>query len=360
MHSTMRCASGKVLTQEGFIDGYVGFEDGVVVEVAKGRPETSIVEGVITPTLVNAHTHLADCIVPMDLSMCLEDLVAPPNGLKHRMLGRASEDEIFQALLRMGALMRGRGVSRYIDFREGGETGARMLSLARGKPEPTIMGRPMSLTFDKEEVRKILQVADGIGVSSISDWDYGTLSDLSAFVRSQGKRFAIHASERVREDIDQVLDLEPAFVVHMTQASGSDIESCAQAKVPIVACPRSNMFFGNLPPLATMLEKGAIVALGTDNAMLALPDILVEMEFAARLLRTQGVKDVRSVLDMAISSGRKLLNQKIPIGIEPGMPCDFMVTRPLGGDPATDLVLRGSSADPLMVCMGLELWSGPR
>jgi hypothetical protein len=61
---------------------------------------------------------------------------------------------------------------------------------------------------------------------------------------------------------------------------------------------------------------------------------------------------------MAIVNGRKLLKEKVAIGIEPGLPCDFIVTKYNGGDPAVDLVLRNSSSDPLMVCMGREAWRG--
>lgn len=354
----MRYVSGKVLTPEGFIDGHVGFEDGYIKEVGRGRGRGSIATGIITPTLVNAHTHLADFVVPVDLRMSLEELVAPPHGLKHRMLAEASEEVLLKALLRLSKFMRARGVSRFIDFREGGQAGARMLSNLQGKPTAYVYGRPVNLEFDKEEVDLILRVTDGIGVSSISDWDYSTLQELSAYARSKGKRFALHASERVREDIDQVLDLKPSFVVHMTMAAQEDLEACAMAQVPIVACPRSNMFFGRLPPLKGMLEAGATVALGTDNAMLNMPDILTEMEFAGRILRMQGMKDVAPVMEMAIINGRKLLKEKVAISIEPGLPCDFIVTRYSDGDPTTDLVLRSCSSDPLLVCMGREAWRG--
>jgi len=354
----MRYVSGKVLTPEGFIDGHVGFEDGHIKEVGKGKAPGSIATGIITPTFVDAHTHVADFVVPANLNMTLEELVAPPHGLKHRMLAEVKEEVLLKALLRLAKFMRSRGVSRFIDFREGGQAGARMLLSLQGKPLAYIYGRPINLEFDKEEIDLILRVTDGIGVSSMADWDYATLQELSAYTRSKGKRFALHASERVREDVDKMLDLKPSFVVHMTMAEQQDLEACAKAQVPIVACPRSNMFFGRLPPLRGMLEAGAIVALGTDNAMLNMPDMLTEMEFAGRILRIQGMKEVAPVLDMAISNGRKLLKEKVAISIEPGLPCDFVVTRYNDGDPTTDLVLRSSSSDPLMVCMGREAWRG--
>jgi cytosine/adenosine deaminase-related metal-dependent hydrolase len=348
----MRCASGMLLTDDGFIEGHVLFERGKTVEVIEGRASRPDFEGIITPTLVDAHTHLADAIVPIDLNLSLEELVAPPDGLKHRILRSAALSRLERSIFRLDRFMFSRGVSRYIDFRECGIEGAR-LSRRRGKvPMASIMGRPNGLDFDEEEVDAILDVTDGIGVSSISDWDYSALWALAARTRSRGKRFAVHVSERVREDIGKVLDLHPSFVVHMTTATREDIEACASEKVPMVVCPRSNLFFGRVPPLAEMLRIGATIAIGTDNAMLGLPDMLVEMEFVARVLRLQGVKDVRPVLTMATANGRKLLNEKIPISIESGKPCDFMVTRSWGGDPAVDLLLRGSSADPIVVCSG--------
>lgn len=354
----MRYVSGKVLTDEGFIDGHVAFEEGMVVEVAEGMVDDPEAKGIIVPTLTNAHTHLADYVVQLDLSLSLEELVAPPNGLKHRVLRETPEEHIIHGMDEARSIMLRRGTSQFIDFREGGEKGAVLLRGAVGWPRPFILGRPQHLDFDREEVDRVLSVADGIGVSSITDWDYEELRDLASHVRSKGRPFAIHASERSREDIDMVLELKPSFVVHMTMAEEADIEACASQRVPIVACPRSNLFFGRVPPLAKMLKAGVEVALGTDNAMFNLPDMLAEMETAARLLRSQGVRDVRPVLSMALGNSKKLLMERATIGIGPGKPCDFLVARSHQGDPATDLVLRSSSSDPLMVCLGRETWRG--
>jgi cytosine/adenosine deaminase-related metal-dependent hydrolase len=354
----MRYVSGKVLTADGFIDGHVGFQDGMVIEVGKGVAVKAEAKGIIIPTLTDAHTHIADYLVPVDLSLSLEELVAPPDGLKHRMLRLTSEKELGKAFQAVRSIMLRRGCSRFLDFREGGAKGARALRQQKGWPKPFVMGRPLHLRFDRQEVDSVLRSADGIGISSVSDWDEGELSDLAKYVRSKRKPFAIHVSERVREDIDQVLDLRPSFVVHMTMAKDGDIEACVNQKVTIVACPRSNYFFGRTSPLDRMLKAGATVALGTDNAMFTLPDMLAEMECAARALRQQGVVDVSPVLSMALENGKKLLMRRAPIGMEPGAPCDFMVMRSHGGDPTTDLVLRGSSADPLMVCLGGEEWRG--
>lgn len=44
------------------------------------------------PAPVNAHTHCADSGVRAEKGMTLEQLVAPPNGLKHRYLRDTPDD----------------------------------------------------------------------------------------------------------------------------------------------------------------------------------------------------------------------------------------------------------------------------
>ncbi|HPT74041.1 MAG TPA: amidohydrolase family protein [Methanomassiliicoccaceae archaeon] len=112
------------------------------------------------------------------------------------------------------------------------------------------------------------------------------------------------------------------------------------------------MFFGLTTPLRRMIEAGVVVALGTDNAMISFPDMFVEMEFAGRLLRSQGMSRLDCVLSMAACNGRKIINERPLIEFDPGTPCDFMVVREHGGDPVTDVVLRTAGFDPLLVCVG--------
>jgi cytosine/adenosine deaminase-related metal-dependent hydrolase len=348
---SMQYVVGTVLTPEGFMDGYVGFEDGMILEVERGNPPSSIAKGIVIPTLINAHTHVADLHVPVDLSLSLEELVAPPDGLKHRMLRAMGDEELCGTFHEASDYMFRRGVSAFADFRESGIRGSSLMCRERYQgARPVVMGRPGGLSFDREEMESLLSIVDGVGISSISDWDYEGLREVASITRSEGRIFALHASERLREDIDLILDLKPDFLVHMAMASESDLEICADHDVPVVICPRSNLFFGVVPPIARMIKLGVTLALGTDNAMINLPDILTEMEFTGRLLRAQGLRRIDTVLDMAISNGRKLLNLNDPIGIRPGSPCDLMVVGPWRGDAVTDLVLRSGSEDPILVC----------
>jgi cytosine/adenosine deaminase-related metal-dependent hydrolase len=358
----MHYVSGQLLTPEGFRPGHVGYEDGVVVEVEDGPFPDAEETGYILPSFINAHTHLADLKVVVNLELPLEDVVSPPHGLKHRYLAEAPDQDIRSSFSMLSRKMAKNGVSRFIDFREGGVKGAKLLQGVGkgGGSRPFIMGRPKDAVFDRTEAEKLLKVADGVGVSSITDWPYEELVPLAQYAREQGKPFALHASERIREDIDKILDLKPSFLIHMTKATPADLEACREAEVPIVICPRSNLFFGSVPPLADMVKSGVQLALGTDNAMTTMPDMMTEMEFAARLLRSQGARGLQSVLDMALLGGRLILNEVDSISIRPGSPCDFMVLRSREGDPVTDITLRSGERDVRLVCLGKYTWRGWR
>ncbi len=357
--ATMQYVAGKILWDDGFRDGYLGFQNGIIKEVGDGDAPSAMARGIIVPTFVNAHTHLADFVVPVDLSLSLEDLVAPPVGLKHRVLQSTPLQVQAEGMKKLMDFMIRRGISHFVDFREGGVEGASILSsLRREGPSSTILGRPKETRFQDAEAAQLLELVDGVAVSGIAEWDYDELLALAEFVHKKGKMFALHASERRREDIDRIMRLKPSFLVHMTAASDSDLITCAQETVPIVACPRSNFFFGMTTPLAKMLKLGVEVALGTDNAMVTMPDMLTEMDFAARLLRHQNVRELDCVLRMAIHNGRKILNRTRTIAMKPESRCEFAVIASKNGDPVTDLVLRSGSEDPILVCDGQRIWKG--
>lgn len=346
-----------IYTKDGFIEGHICFENGVVTEVCTGPAEKPDLEGLILPAFTNAHTHIADYVVPVDLNLSLEELVAPPNGFKYKMLKKTPENKIRQGIEKVSEYMFKRGITSFIDFRESGVSGAKLLSSSIWS-KPITMGKPT--TFDAKELSDLLDLSDGVGPSSISDWDYEDLMELSKLARSKGKLFGIHCSERIREDIAAVLDLKPSFLVHMTKATDEDLKACADENIPIVACPRSNMFFGSEPPLKQMLDQGVTISLGTDNAMICMPDILCEAEFAGRLLRRQGVSNLDEVLNMITSNGRKIINHKQKIWIKPRDLCNFVVIEDKGGDPITDLVLRNAGTSPLLVCLENKIWRSGR
>jgi cytosine/adenosine deaminase-related metal-dependent hydrolase len=109
-----------------------------------------------------------------------------------------------------------------------------------------------------------------------------------------------------------------------------------------------------------MVRHGVTMALGTDNAMITMPDLFVEMEFVGRVLRQQGADRLDCVLSMVTRNGRKIINESQQIEFEPDRPCDLMVVHSKHGEPLTDLVLRTAGEEPLFVCAGNKTWRRTR
>jgi cytosine/adenosine deaminase-related metal-dependent hydrolase len=333
----MDVLSGSVLTEDGIIRGYVCIEDGVVEYVEDGDPpEKPLATGLILPPMVNAHTHCADAGLKIPRGMTIEELVAPPNGLKHTYLRDLKEPELERSIREYADASRRNGIGTFIDFREGGEKGC--CALRKAAPEATILGRPIGKEYDHNEVSGILDISDGIGISSLSDMDYGYIEQVADQTRERKKIFAIHASERIREDIDKVLSLDPSFIVHMVEATDSDLLKCAESEVPIVVCARSNAYFGKVPPIKRMMDCGVDVAIGTDNAMLCSPDMRSEAASFMNVLTSQGglASDVSGPM---FSNGRKILYTQNKVSVHAGMRADLTVL-PYSGEFRMDGLLQ--------------------
>ncbi|MDH7517762.1 MAG: amidohydrolase family protein [Candidatus Thermoplasmatota archaeon] len=307
----MDYVSGEILTNKGFEKGYVGFEKNKIVETGKGSPpKKPVCTGLITPSFVNAHTHIGDSFIKkkdIDLPRKVEELVAPPHGLKHRLLKEATEEEIIAGMRDSIETMKAGGVSCFWDFRETGITGVSQLrkSLKNTGVSSLILSRPKHLNYDPEEVSFLLENSDGIGLSSISDWDYSELEKVARHTKKENKIFALHASERKREDIDLILGLKPDFLVHMVFATESDLERVKDDNVPVVVCPRSNMFYCLKPNLGLLKKQGVDLLIGTDNAMISSPSVLDEIRYIKTISNEFSTEEL---LTMATYGARKVLN----------------------------------------------------
>ena len=295
---------------------------------------TRVPERWICPTFFNAHTHLGDTVA-MDAPAHGEiaSLVAPPDGLKHRLLRAASDGDcvagMHESVLRM---IRG-GTAGFADFREGGGRGVRLLrdAVAGLSCRAVILGR------DGGE-----QVADGAGIASVRD--VADFEAVAGRARESGGFVAFHAGERDEDDVDAALDCRPDLVVQMTHATDAQLRRCADEGIPIAVCPRSNWRLGVAtdrahPPIARMLELGCRVLLGTDNAMFVPPDIAGELAFASIVYGL----DPAALLTAGIDGAAVF---KSPCWIEPGARASFFVVDPAGAgvsfsrDPVASLVLR--------------------
>ncbi len=356
----MKWASGWYYDGARFRRGSVGWEEDIIAEVRATRARDALAEGLILPGLWNAHTHLGDAVVTQELRGTLEELVAPPHGLKHRVLAKAKDEAVIAAMRRAMATMLRTGCTGFSDFREGGLKGLKLIyaALAALPLHGVVLGRPSGLAYDRQEVSGILRASDGIAVSSYIDWPAAELEKLAADVRREGKIFALHCSERVREDIDEVLDLKPAFLVHMVQATDADLERCADADVPIVVCPRSNAFFGMTPDIPRMLRAGVELRLGTDNAMINGPSMINEIEFAYRIARLKGEVRAKEIVEMALR-GRRLCDPESACAVRVGERADLIVLDLAGGGSGFASLMRAVASDIRLVVSGGVPWQSP-
>ncbi|RLF33881.1 MAG: hypothetical protein DRM98_01595 [Thermoplasmata archaeon] len=324
----MEYVAGAILTIDGFKKGYLGFENGRIVETGTDRsPVKPVCKGLIIPGLVNIHTHIGDSFVRkknIDLPRDVESLVGPPDGLKHQLLSNASDEEIVEGMKDSINIMIESGTFVFCDFREGGVHGVTLLKQALNdyKVSPVVLSRPQGLCYDRDEIDSLLRCSHGIGVSSISDWSYTELEKIAKHTKRRKKFFALHACERVREDIDLILDLKPDFLVHMVKANRDDLLRVKDNDIPIVLCPRSNMFFGLKPNIKVMKQVGVDILLGTDNGMLNSPVIVDEVKFLKN--QYSDVFSTDELLNMVTYRARKVLNLDCDI-LCPNSKAEFVV-----------------------------------
>jgi len=323
----MNYVSGEILTINGFKKGYLGFEKGKIIEIGNNNPpKKPVCQGLIVPSFVNAHTHIGDSFIKkmnVRLPKDIEKLVSPSKGLKHRLLSEASDDDIIDGMEESIDIMIRSGTKYFCDFRENGILGISQIktALQLWNIYSAILSRPESLTYNKNEMDLLLKNSDGIGLSSISDWDYSELKKVAKHTKNKKKIFAIHASERIREDIDTVLDLKPDFLVHMTKAEESDFILVKEFNIPIVLCPRSNIFFGLKPNMKLMKKSGVKLLLGTDNSMINSPNIIEELKYVKTIT---SIFSNEQLLMMITYNARKALNLS-PNILGPNSPADFVV-----------------------------------
>ncbi len=358
----MRYVDGIIYQESGFIKGHLGFEDGHITEIASGPcPDQNkvVAKGAVFPLLANCHTHIGDAIARgMRLPKSIRKLVSPPDGLKFRILRESKPEQLITAMRRAIIEMLDTGTQTFSDFREEGVEGVELLNQAvKDLPINTmIMGRPKELEYNKKELTELLPKVDGIGVSSMADWDFSELLKISKTARDKGKLFALHASERKKEKLDKILELKPDFLIHMTYGSESDYEKLAELQIPVVLCLRSNVFFNNIPKLDVMIKKGVILLLGSDNAMINSSNLFEELKLAFELANRFEKFTPKTLLNMITINPKKILNPKYYINLTPDTPSNFMVLDISFKSPELDLVKGISQKKIKIINIGDTTW----
>jgi cytosine/adenosine deaminase-related metal-dependent hydrolase len=268
-------------------------------------------ESIVMPAFVNAHTHIGDSIAKeAGAGLSLDELVAPPDGLKHRLLRETNRETKVDAMSRSLKQMEATGTASFIEFREGGADGVELLrdALARRQIDPVILGR---------ETEAAMEASDGFGASGARDGDFDQLRNAT---RRADKLFGIHAGERDASDIHPALDLDPDFLVHLVHAQDLHLDRIEDSEIPAVVCPRSNLVTNvGVPPIRQLTER-TTVALGTDNVMTNSPSMFREMEFAAKLTDLPA----STILRMATLNGAKIAGHNCGV-IEEGRDAKLLV-----------------------------------
>lgn len=275
------------------VEGRIVIEDGVIDKIEEAPVESN---SIVLPAFVNAHTHIGDSIAKeAGAGLTLEELVAPPDGLKHRLLRTASHDRLVAGMTRTMRFMEATGTGVFLDFREGGIPGVEAIVAASQGADivPVVLGR---------DDPGVLEHCDGIGASGAADGEFGAERRAA---EDAGKLFGIHAGEVDPGDINPALDLDPDFLVHLVAADEVHMERVADSETPVVVCPRSNAATGvGLPPITDLVDHTS-VALGTDNVMLSSPSMFREMAFADAIADV----DAPTILGMATWAGADILDR---------------------------------------------------
>ena len=284
-------------------------EDGRIIEISKDANEGKIIDvggSVVCPSFINGHVHIGDSIIKDEgYGLTLSEMVKPPNGVKHVALSKASDDELIGAMKDSMWDMVYSGTTHFIDYREGGIEGVKLLREAsKDIPiKPIILGRDDSFYGDvpdlgkvKTAIRKLLKVADGIAPSGFGEITSEVADLIVEECNRQDKISSIHVGESESNQIESLntygvseigKGIKSDFnqLVHLTNPKSDDLTSVAKSNQNVVVCPRANATLNvGVAPLNRMLDLGIRPLIGTDNVMLNSPNMLRELEFTLKLM----------------------------------------------------------------------------
>lgn len=355
-------------------------EDNIIVEVsanASGGREINAKGCIVSPSLINSHVHLGDSVAKdIGDGEHIENIVKPPNGLKHKLLAKTDPADIIHSMRSSLEEMLETGTTTLVDFREGGVNGIAQIEEA-SKDIPIrkiVLGRHDSFfkhpSFKlgseyhnddfEAEIRKksleLLKYADGVGLSGFGELDDKVAKIITEKCAHAGKISAIHAAEYEqvqrnslkstgKTEVERALDCGFDILIHVTSPLNSDLNLLKERKKSVVCCPRSNGALSvGIPPIKEMWDREINLLLGTDNVMFNSPNMFREMEYALKL--TRGLYKAYfppvEILKMSTVNAGQALNLNIGC-IQEGMLADIMIVEQLSDNPILSLINRTES-----------------
>ncbi len=293
----------------------------------------------LIPGFINAHTHIGDSIgKDVTLDSSVDDRIHPVFGAKSKILKNTSNENLINFMQNTCHSMIRKGITTFVDFREGGVNGVVLLKKALSDIplRSIILGRidfyqnsseiKRNSTFPKANMPNLISLlkkCDGLGISGANE---NSPSVLNYYSKTKKLR-AIHSSETKqsastskkitgKSETSRALSLKPHFLIHMTHGSKNDLIASSKKTRGIVICPRANSSLAEgIPDIELMQNAGCTLALGTDNVMINSPDMFREMDFLWKA--TMGIHkkriDPKNILKMATVNGGKILNKDIGV-----------------------------------------------
>ena len=354
-------------------------DDGNIIEISKDAKEGEIIDAsdkIVCPRFINSHTHIGDSIIKDEGDgLSLDEVVKPPHGIKHLALESASDDELIEAMRESMWDMHNLGISHFIDYREGGLEGVKLIKEAsKDIPiTPIILGRDSSFYGEdpnyhqvKVAIRKLLKHADGIGLSGFGEIDTTVAEIICEKCEAAGKISSIHVAESENNQftsLEKTGKTEPqrAFeagfnqVVHMTNPKNDDIGLLSKSNSSLTICPRSNGALSvGIIPLFEVLKTGVKPLIGSDNIMINRPNLFREMEFTLKIMKGFSKNYIApvEVLKMATTTVcvADSLSEKIKKPyIEEGQKGQFMIINQKSNNPYLSLINRTEIDDIIQI-----------
>jgi 5-methylthioadenosine/S-adenosylhomocysteine deaminase len=380
---TQALSAGWVVPVDGppLEDAYVAWEDGVIVEIGRGRADRHHDGAILLPGIVNAHSHLEYAVYAgFGDGRPFGDWLATHIARKRRL-----DPAAMTAIARLGAAESlAAGITTTADYSFSGAAAAAANELGlRAIVYLEVFGAdPGEAERRFAELRAGVTETELVRIGISPHAPYTCSVDTYRFCLSLGIPVGTHLAESDGENewlehgsgplaaardvlvaptgARAVATLAPLLGPSLLSAHGvaltdDEVELLARADVPIAHCPRSNALLGcGIAPLTALRGAGVRVGLGTDSpASTPSFDPWDEMRAAVSAARARERRpdalDATAALHLATLGSAAALGIDVEIGsLTPGKRADMTVVSVAGSpyhpieDPIVAAVFAGS------------------
>jgi len=142
----------------------------------------------------------------------------------------------------------------------------------------------------KVELEGIRGCTRWLGLPSADAYSEEQRRIIASFAREHDMLVGVHAFEEGKEPLRDLEDLDPGLMIHLSHGGTSEWEWAASRGTAVTVCPRSNQRFSRPADLEAALTSGAIIMVGTDNAMIQDQDMVEELRLLHHMGIEQGVE----------------------------------------------------------------------